>query len=91
MSLGNLSPARPNGSPYPSSQDDRARNSDHDVPLSQARILVLGLDNAGKTTVLKKLSDDDISTITPTQVRLVAPRHDVTSTPPSPLSRASIC
>ncbi|WZN62022.1 ADP-ribosylation factor-like GTPase [Chloropicon roscoffensis] len=33
----------------------------------EARILVLGLDNAGKTTVLKKLSDDDISTITPTQ------------------------
>ena len=33
----------------------------------QARILVLGLDNAGKTTVLKKLSEEDISTITPTQ------------------------
>ncbi len=33
----------------------------------EARILVLGLDNAGKTTILKKLSDDDISTITPTQ------------------------
>lgn len=35
---------------------------------SQARILVLGLDNAGKTTILKKLSDEDITTITPTQV-----------------------
>jgi len=33
----------------------------------EARILVLGLDNAGKTTVLKKLSDEDIATITPTQ------------------------
>ena len=33
----------------------------------QARILVLGLDNAGKTTILKKLSDEDITTITPTQ------------------------
>ncbi len=37
--------------------------------LTQARILVLGLDNAGKTTILKKLSDEDIATITPTQVR----------------------
>lgn len=36
----------------------------------QARILVLGLDNAGKTTILRKLSDEDITTITPTQVRL---------------------
>jgi hypothetical protein len=33
----------------------------------QARILVLGLDNAGKTTILKKLSDEDITTIMPTQ------------------------
>jgi hypothetical protein len=36
--------------------------------LSQARILVLGLDNAGKTTILRCLSDEDITTITPTQV-----------------------
>ena len=28
---------------------------------------MLGLDNAGKTTILKKLSDEDITTITPTQ------------------------
>lgn len=28
----------------------------------EARILVLGLDNAGKTTILKKLSEEDIST-----------------------------
>lgn len=35
----------------------------------QARILVLGLDNAGKTTILKALSEEDITTITPTQVR----------------------
>lgn len=35
---------------------------------TQARILVLGLDNAGKTTILKKLSDEDITTIMPTQV-----------------------
>lgn len=34
---------------------------------TQARILVLGLDNAGKTTILRCLSDEDITTITPTQ------------------------
>ena len=33
----------------------------------EARILILGLDNAGKTTILKKLADEEISTITPTQ------------------------
>ena len=31
------------------------------------RILLLGLDNAGKTTILKSLASEDISTITPTQ------------------------
>mmetsp|Transcript_86140 Transcript_86140/g.240898 ORF Transcript_86140/g.240898 Transcript_86140/m.240898 type:complete len:186 (+) Transcript_86140:97-654(+) len=34
---------------------------------SEARILMLGLDNAGKTTILKTLSSEDISTIMPTQ------------------------
>lgn len=29
----------------------------------------MGLDNAGKTTILKKLSEEDITTVTPTQVR----------------------
>ena len=33
----------------------------------EARILVLGLDNAGKTTILKALSEEDVSTIMPTQ------------------------
>jgi ADP-ribosylation factor-like protein 3 len=33
----------------------------------ESRILMLGLDNAGKTTILKKLSDEDINHITPTQ------------------------
>merc|ERR1719222_1812698 len=33
----------------------------------EARILMLGLDNGGKTTILKKLSDEDISHIMPTQ------------------------
>merc|ERR1711865_761327 len=34
---------------------------------TEVRILMLGLDNSGKTTILKKLSDEDIATITPTQ------------------------
>lgn len=33
----------------------------------EARILVLGLDNAGKTTILKKMSKEDISSVMPTQ------------------------
>ena len=33
----------------------------------EARILVLGLDNAGKTTILKALSEEEINTIMPTQ------------------------
>mmetsp|Transcript_39255 Transcript_39255/g.100606 ORF Transcript_39255/g.100606 Transcript_39255/m.100606 type:complete len:177 (-) Transcript_39255:399-929(-) len=33
----------------------------------QGRILLLGLDNAGKTTILKKLADEDASHTMPTQ------------------------
>merc|ERR1711934_275946 len=33
----------------------------------EARILMLGLDNAGKTTILKKMSEEDITNIMPTQ------------------------
>eukprot|EP00994_Dinema_validum_P004080 NODE_2113_length_763_cov_394.341737_g1700_i0.p1 GENE.NODE_2113_length_763_cov_394.341737_g1700_i0~~NODE_2113_length_763_cov_394.341737_g1700_i0.p1 ORF type:complete len:155 (-),score=65.15 NODE_2113_length_763_cov_394.341737_g1700_i0:297-707(-) len=33
----------------------------------EARVLFLGLDNAGKTTCLKKLSDEDVTHISPTQ------------------------
>ena len=32
----------------------------------EARILVLGLDNAGKTTILKALSEEEIKDIVPT-------------------------
>ena len=31
-------------------------------------MLVLGLDNAGKTTILKKLADEEVDSITPTKV-----------------------
>lgn len=33
----------------------------------EARILVLGLDNAGKTTILKAMSEEDVTNIMPTQ------------------------
>ena len=36
-------------------------------PERELRILLLGLDNAGKTTLLKQLAAEDISHITPTQ------------------------
>ena len=32
----------------------------------EVRVLVLGLDNAGKTTVLKKFNGEDINTVSPT-------------------------
>merc|ERR1712193_32658 len=34
---------------------------------TEVRILMLGLDNSGKTSILKRLSDEDISHIMPTQ------------------------
>jgi small GTP-binding protein domain len=36
-------------------------------PDKELRLLLLGLDNAGKTTLLKKLASEDIAHITPTQ------------------------
>jgi ADP-ribosylation factor-like protein 3 len=36
-------------------------------PEKELRILLLGLDNAGKTTLLKKLASEDVTHITPTQ------------------------
>eukprot|EP00759_Apiculatamorpha_spiralis_P028660 PhF_6_TR3116/c0_g1_i1/m.4538/K07944/ARL3; ADP-ribosylation factor-like protein 3 len=35
--------------------------------IKEARLLILGLDNSGKTSILKKLSEEDISHIMPTQ------------------------
>uniref|UniRef100_A0A8C3B8R5 ADP ribosylation factor like GTPase 3 n=1 Tax=Cairina moschata TaxID=8855 RepID=A0A8C3B8R5_CAIMO len=43
------------------------------TPDQEVRILLLGLDNAGKTTLLKQLASEDISHITPTQVRKAFP------------------
>jgi ADP-ribosylation factor-like protein 3 len=43
----------------------RKLKSDKDMDL---KILLLGLDNAGKTTILKKLASEDVQHITPTQV-----------------------
>ncbi|XP_053162303.1 ADP-ribosylation factor-like protein 3 isoform X1 [Hemicordylus capensis] len=37
------------------------------APDQEVRILLLGLDNAGKTTLLKQLASEDITHITPTQ------------------------
>lgn len=36
------------------------------APEKELRLLLLGLDNAGKTTILKMLASEDISHITPT-------------------------
>lgn len=35
-------------------------------PEKELRILLLGLDNAGKTTLLKHLADEDVNQVTPT-------------------------
>ncbi|RWS30511.1 ADP-ribosylation factor-like protein 3 [Leptotrombidium deliense] len=47
------------------------------TPDREVRILLLGLDNAGKTTILKKMASEDISHITPTQVRLSDQRRSI--------------
>ncbi|GMR36830.1 hypothetical protein PMAYCL1PPCAC_07025, partial [Pristionchus mayeri] len=37
------------------------------APEKEIRILLLGLDNAGKTTLLKKLSSEELTNVTPTK------------------------
>lgn len=39
-------------------------------PDKELRILLLGLDNAGKTTILKQLASEEISQVTPTAGKL---------------------
>ena len=72
---------RPPPPPRPCASSPRPRRAPSAIswPLSRAvtpsprpappprRILLLGLDNAGKTTILKKLSDEEVSNIMPTQ------------------------
>ena len=38
----------------------------HKLKECEVRILILGLDNAGKTTIVKKLKGEDVNTISPT-------------------------
>lgn len=37
------------------------------VKVEEGKVLFLGLDNAGKTTILKQLTDEDITVVSPTQ------------------------
>lgn len=39
---------------------------EHKAKEKEVRILILGLDNAGKTTIVKKLKGEDLNTISPT-------------------------
>ncbi len=55
----------------------------------EARILVLGLDNAGKTTILKALSEEDISTIMPTQGFNIKALVSTPAEPLPPLSQTA--
>lgn len=56
----------------------------------EARILVLGLDNAGKTTILKALSEEDISTIMPTQGFNIKALVSLLEFPPSIFATANL-
>lgn len=46
-------------------------------PKEEVRILLLGLDNGGKTTLLKFLASEDVTHITPTQVFVQGLKIDV--------------
>uniref|UniRef100_A0A3B3SQQ6 ADP ribosylation factor like GTPase 3 n=1 Tax=Paramormyrops kingsleyae TaxID=1676925 RepID=A0A3B3SQQ6_9TELE len=48
-------------------------------PDQEVRILLLGLDNGGKTTLLKQLASEDVSHITPTQVGGTCPAEAASS------------
>ena len=44
-----------------------AKGKKKEEELREVRMCVLGLDNAGKTTILKAMSEEEINTIMPTQ------------------------
>jgi len=56
----------------------------------EVRILMVGLDNAGKTTIVKRVNGEDISTISPTLAGVPAPQRAHTAASlafPSPRQR----
>ena len=43
------------------------RRAENSAPERDVRLCVLGLDNAGKTTILRALAHEEINTVQPTQ------------------------
>ncbi|XP_038042510.2 ADP-ribosylation factor-like protein 3 isoform X5 [Anas platyrhynchos] len=62
-------PGTPQGSPSPPRPQGLLSviQSLQGSPGQELRIVLLGLDNAGKTTLLKRLASEEVTTITPTQ------------------------
>ncbi|XP_068554483.1 ADP-ribosylation factor-like protein 3 isoform X4 [Anas acuta] len=62
-------PGTPQGSPSPPHPQGLLSviQSLQGSPGQELRIVLLGLDNAGKTTLLKRLASEEVTTITPTQ------------------------
>lgn len=67
-------PSTPQGSPSPPRPQGLLSviQSLQGSPGQELRIVLLGLDNAGKTTLLKRLASEEVTTITPTQVGAAA-------------------
>jgi len=60
-------------------------------PDKEARILLLGLDNAGKTTILKQLASEDITTVSILeQMRLCFPNNRCTNPQVTPIAGFNI-
>ncbi|KAH8310413.1 hypothetical protein KR044_001213, partial [Drosophila immigrans] len=60
-------------------------------PEKEARILLLGLDNAGKTTILKQLASEDITTVSfVTQIRACFPNYRCTDPQVTPTAGFNI-
>lgn len=61
-------------------------------PEQELRIVLLGLDNAGKTTLLKRLASEEVSTVTPTQVGAAGGLgRERVAGPTLPLGNARVC